>query len=77
LKSAANLGASVILVSGPTVFNVDHSLIKLINVVSAQEMYDVCHQYFNEVDVVIAAAAVSDYKPKHVATQKIKGQIIL
>jgi phosphopantothenoylcysteine decarboxylase/phosphopantothenate--cysteine ligase len=71
-KSAANLGASVILVSGPTVFNVDHSLIKLINVVSAQEMYDVCHQYFNEVDVVIAAAAVSDYKPKHVATQKIK-----
>jgi phosphopantothenoylcysteine decarboxylase/phosphopantothenate--cysteine ligase len=61
----------VILVSGPTVFNVDHSLIKLINVVSAQEMYDVCHQYFNEVDVVIARS-VSDYKPKHVATQKIK-----
>ncbi len=71
-NSAANLGASVILVSGPTVLKVDHSLIKLINVVSAQEMYDACHQYFNEVDVVIAAAAVSDYKPKQVATQKIK-----
>jgi phosphopantothenoylcysteine decarboxylase/phosphopantothenate--cysteine ligase len=71
-NSAANLGASVILVSGPTVLKVDHSLIKLINVVTAQEMYDACHQYFNEVDVVIAAAAVSDYKPKQVATQKIK-----
>jgi phosphopantothenoylcysteine decarboxylase/phosphopantothenate--cysteine ligase len=71
-NSAANLGASVILVSGPTVFKVDHSLIKLINVVSALEMYDACHQFFNEVDVVIAAAAVSDYKPKQVATQKIK-----
>jgi phosphopantothenoylcysteine decarboxylase/phosphopantothenate--cysteine ligase len=71
-KSAASLGASVILVSGPTVFKVDHALIKVINVVSAQEMYDACHQYFDEVDVAIAAAAVSDYKPKQVATQKIK-----
>jgi phosphopantothenoylcysteine decarboxylase/phosphopantothenate--cysteine ligase len=70
--SAANLGASVILVAGPTVFKTGHSLIKVINVVSAQEMYDACHQYFDEVDVTIAAAAVSDYKPKYVATQKIK-----
>jgi phosphopantothenoylcysteine decarboxylase/phosphopantothenate--cysteine ligase len=71
-NSAANLGASVVLVLGPSVFKVNHSLIKCINVVSAQEMYDACHQYFDEVDVVIAAAAVSDYKPKHVAPQKIK-----
>ncbi|SDX20658.1 bifunctional phosphopantothenoylcysteine decarboxylase/phosphopantothenate--cysteine ligase CoaBC [Flavobacterium degerlachei] len=71
-KSAANLGASVILVSGPTIFKADHSLIKVINVVSGQEMYDACHQYFDQVDVAIAAAAVADYKPKHVATQKIK-----
>lgn len=71
-KSAANLGASVILVSGPSIFKADHSLIKVIDVVTAQEMYDACHQYFDEVDVAIAAAAVADYKPKHVATQKIK-----
>ncbi|MFQ3174294.1 MAG: phosphopantothenoylcysteine decarboxylase/phosphopantothenate--cysteine ligase [Flavobacterium sp.] len=71
-KSAANLGAAVILVSGPTVFKADHSLIKVINVVSSQEMYDACHQYFDEVDVAIAAAAVADYKPKHTAHQKIK-----
>jgi phosphopantothenoylcysteine decarboxylase/phosphopantothenate--cysteine ligase len=35
-------------------------------------MYDACHQYFDKVDVAIAAAAVADYKPKHIATQKIK-----
>ncbi|UQD56825.1 bifunctional phosphopantothenoylcysteine decarboxylase/phosphopantothenate--cysteine ligase CoaBC [Flavobacterium sp. K5-23] len=71
-KSAANLGASVILVSGPTNFKVNHSLIQVINVVSAQDMYEACHEYFDKVDVAIAAAAVADYRPKHVATQKIK-----
>jgi phosphopantothenoylcysteine decarboxylase/phosphopantothenate--cysteine ligase len=41
-------------------------------VTSAQEMYDTCHLYFNQVDVAICAAAVADYKPKVVANQKIK-----
>ena len=71
-QCAANLGASVILVSGPTHCIIDNSLVKIIRVVSAQEMYDACHQYFDNVDVVIAAAAVADYKPKNVASQKIK-----
>jgi phosphopantothenoylcysteine decarboxylase/phosphopantothenate--cysteine ligase len=71
-KSAANLGASVILVSGPTNFKVNHPLIQVINVVSAQDMYEACHEYFDQVDVAIAAAAVADYRPKYVATQKIK-----
>nr|WP_288835947.1 bifunctional phosphopantothenoylcysteine decarboxylase/phosphopantothenate--cysteine ligase CoaBC [uncultured Flavobacterium sp.] len=71
-KSAANLGASVILVTGPTHCVANHSLIEVVKVTSAQEMYDTCHQYYNEVDVAIAAAAVADYKPKTVADQKIK-----
>ncbi|WP_026715029.1 bifunctional phosphopantothenoylcysteine decarboxylase/phosphopantothenate--cysteine ligase CoaBC [Flavobacterium daejeonense] len=71
-KSAANLGASVILVSGPTHCEVNHALIQLIKVTSAQEMYEACHQYYADVDVTIAAAAVADYKPKNVANQKIK-----
>ncbi|RTY73164.1 bifunctional phosphopantothenoylcysteine decarboxylase/phosphopantothenate--cysteine ligase CoaBC [Flavobacterium bomense] len=70
--SAANLGASVILVSGPTHFTVSNSLIEVINVVSAEEMYLACHQRYADVDVAIAAAAVADYKPKNVAKQKIK-----
>lgn len=71
-KEAANLGASVILVSGPTNLRIENSLIEVVNVVSAQEMYNACHLYFNDVDVAIAAAAVADYKPKIVAAQKIK-----
>jgi phosphopantothenoylcysteine decarboxylase/phosphopantothenate--cysteine ligase len=71
-KSAANLGASVVLISGPTHCVVNHSLIQVVKVTSAQEMYDACHQYYAEVDVAIAAAAVADYRPKNVANQKIK-----
>jgi phosphopantothenoylcysteine decarboxylase/phosphopantothenate--cysteine ligase len=71
-QSAANMGASVVLVTGPTHLKIDNNLVKVIPVVTAQEMYDACHQYFSDVDVVIAAAAVADYKPKNVALHKIK-----
>ncbi|WP_348812684.1 bifunctional phosphopantothenoylcysteine decarboxylase/phosphopantothenate--cysteine ligase CoaBC [Flavobacterium maritimum] len=70
--SAANLGASVILVSGPTNCTVQSSLIEVIPVVSAEEMYKACHEYYADVDVAIAAAAVADYRPKIMASQKIK-----
>ncbi|MBE8724135.1 bifunctional phosphopantothenoylcysteine decarboxylase/phosphopantothenate--cysteine ligase CoaBC [Flavobacterium hungaricum] len=71
-NEAANLGAEVFLIAGPTHYKAKNSLVKVINVVSAQEMYDACHIYFDEVDAAIAAAAVADYKPKFVADQKIK-----
>jgi phosphopantothenoylcysteine decarboxylase/phosphopantothenate--cysteine ligase len=71
-NEAANLGAEVILVSGPTHLKVKNNSIKAINVFSAEEMYTACHDYFNDVDVAIAAAAVADYRPKNVALQKIK-----
>ncbi|WP_281228844.1 bifunctional phosphopantothenoylcysteine decarboxylase/phosphopantothenate--cysteine ligase CoaBC [Flavobacterium aquiphilum] len=71
-QSAANLGASVVLISGPTHCKINHSLVQVIPVVSAQEMYEACHQYYHEVDVAIAAAAVADYRPRDVASQKIK-----
>jgi phosphopantothenoylcysteine decarboxylase/phosphopantothenate--cysteine ligase len=73
-QSAANLGASVILISGPTHLKIQNHLVELVAVVSALEMYDACHKYFNDVDVAIAAAAVADYKPKNIALQKIKKQ---
>ncbi len=69
---AARLGAEVILISGPTNLRVKNNLINVIDVVSAEEMYNACHLFFNDVDVVISAAAVSDYRPKNVAVQKIK-----
>jgi phosphopantothenoylcysteine decarboxylase / phosphopantothenate---cysteine ligase len=71
-QSAANQGASVILVSGPSHLNIENSLVQIVPVVSAQEMYEACHTYFSDVDVVIAAAAVADYRPKEVSLHKIK-----
>ena len=73
-EAAARLGAQVVLVSGPTNCKVSNTLIKVIPVVSAEEMYMVCHQYFYEADVMIASAAVADYRPKNIADQKIKKQ---
>ncbi|WP_166964397.1 bifunctional phosphopantothenoylcysteine decarboxylase/phosphopantothenate--cysteine ligase CoaBC [Yeosuana marina] len=71
-KASANLGAEVVLISGPTHQKVSHSFIKVIPVVSAQDMYDAVHQYFETSDIAILSAAVADFKPKEVALQKIK-----
>ncbi len=71
-KEAAKLGAQVILIAGPTHLQLDSSSVKLIRVTNAQEMYEAAHTYFEDQDVVIASAAVSDYKPKEVINQKIK-----
>ena len=72
VNAAEKNGAEVILISGPTALELKNSNAKLIRVTSAREMYDEVHKYFEKVDVAIAAAAVSDYKPKFVANQKIK-----
>lgn len=69
---AAQYGAEVILISGPTHCQIKLNQIQLIAVSSAQEMFEACHQVFDTVDAAIAAAAVADYKPKWVAQQKIK-----
>ncbi|MGM0934770.1 MAG: bifunctional phosphopantothenoylcysteine decarboxylase/phosphopantothenate--cysteine ligase CoaBC [Bacteroidota bacterium] len=71
-ETAAVLGANVILVSGPTHLESSEPNLNLIRVVSNEEMYTEVNKYFAEADVVIAAAAVSDYKPKQVSSQKIK-----
>jgi phosphopantothenoylcysteine decarboxylase / phosphopantothenate---cysteine ligase len=73
LAAAANeAGAEVTLISGPTHLENPHLSINLIKVESAREMYDAAREYFPGTDVAIAAAAVSDYRPKQVASQKIK-----
>ncbi|MBF6607655.1 MAG: bifunctional phosphopantothenoylcysteine decarboxylase/phosphopantothenate--cysteine ligase CoaBC [Flavobacterium sp.] len=73
-KCAAQNGAEVILISGPTHLQIDNSLIQLIRLQTAEEMFEACHQYFSECDVAIAAAAVADYRPKSAKSQKIKKQ---
>jgi len=71
-EKAANLGAEVVLVSGPSNQQIHHSFVKRIDVVCAEDMYNACHTYYKDVDVAICSAAVADYKPATVVSQKIK-----
>ena len=69
---AANLGAKVILIAGPSHEKVNHSFINRINVRSAEEMYQAVHKHYKNADIVIASAAVADFTPATVSEQKIK-----
>ena len=71
-KTAANLGAEVFLITGPSNEKVSNNLIHRINVVSAEEMYNEVHKYYKTSHIAICSAAVADYKPKVVANNKIK-----
>ncbi|MDT0555159.1 bifunctional phosphopantothenoylcysteine decarboxylase/phosphopantothenate--cysteine ligase CoaBC [Patiriisocius hiemis] len=70
--AAANLGAKVTLVSGPSNVQLKNASVKLIQVTSAQEMYEATHKEYETIDIAILSAAVADYRPKSVASQKIK-----
>ena len=71
-NTAAQLGAEVILISGPTHYKALYDSIQTIPITSARDMYDAAHQYFKDVDAAILSAAVADYRPKFPATSKIK-----
>ncbi|MBT8377392.1 MAG: bifunctional phosphopantothenoylcysteine decarboxylase/phosphopantothenate--cysteine ligase CoaBC [Winogradskyella sp.] len=70
--AAANMGAKVVLISGPSHESAEHNFITKIPVVSAKEMHDAVHQHYDDADIVVMAAAVADYRPKKIADQKIK-----
>ena len=71
---ALNKGARVFLVSGPSSQKINHPSLELIRITSADEMAQSVKKYYKNVDIAIAAAAVADFKPKTVATQKLKKQ---
>jgi len=71
-EEAAKRGASVILVKGPTVVSTSYPGIKVLDVQTAAEMFDVVNNHFEGSDLIIYAAAVADYTPKTVAENKIK-----
>jgi len=70
----AKQGAQVVLVTGPTAQVNSHSNIERINVTTAAEMLDACLRHFESADACVMSAAVADYTPINVATQKIKKQ---
>ncbi len=70
-KAAAQRGAQVTLVSGPTALTPPMG-VTVRQVVSAQEMFDAVTTYSQQQDVIIKAAAVADYRPQAVSEEKIK-----
>lgn len=70
-ESAVNLGAKVILVSGPV--DVEYPKgIELIKVETAEEMYDAATGSFEKSDIAVLSAAVADFRPSSFADEKIK-----
>jgi len=70
-RAARRRGAEVVLVSGPT-FLESPQRVNVVRVQSARQMYGAVLDMFPSVDAVVMAAAVSDYRPKARAPQKIK-----
>lgn len=71
-EEAANRGANVILISGPSAEKTNNQNIQLHRVVSAKEMFDKVFENYENADIAIASAAVADYAPKEIAQEKIK-----
>jgi phosphopantothenoylcysteine decarboxylase / phosphopantothenate---cysteine ligase len=71
-EAAANLGAVVTLITGPTSISVKNPSINRVSVMTAEEMYLACLQSFPACSMLIMAAAVADYRPVAVANEKIK-----
>ena len=71
-EELAERGAAVSLIMGPSSQTTIHPNIKQINVNTADEMFTQVQKYFLNSDISVFSAAVSDYKPKKVFTEKIK-----
>ena len=70
-QMAAQRGADVLLVSGPSALAIPPN-VKGIRVETTNEMLEAVMEAYDRMDVVIKAAAVADYRPRDVADQKIK-----
>ena len=72
-RCASLRGARVILVSGPV--SIEPPLFaELVPVVSAEDMYNAVMKYKYEADIIIKSAAVADYTPVTISSEKIKKQ---
>ena len=70
-KAAAARGAQVTLVSGPVNLK-KPPYMEVVDIVSAQDMFDAVTSRAPDQDIIIKAAAVADYRPASVAEDKIK-----
>jgi phosphopantothenoylcysteine decarboxylase / phosphopantothenate---cysteine ligase len=65
-------GAKVTLVLGPSSEKINSKTLQVVRVESGEDMFKACLILFKNCDAAICSAAVADYKPETVATQKIK-----
>ena len=70
-QMAAERGAEVLLVSGPSALEIPAN-VRAVKVETTNEMLEACLAAYDDVDIVVKAAAVADYRPRDVAEQKIK-----
>tara|TARA_B100002051_G_scaffold73436_1_gene70068 strand:- start:15 stop:1217 length:1203 start_codon:yes stop_codon:yes gene_type:complete len=71
-ETALSLGAEVKLISGPTNQSISSENIKIVHIKTGNELLEAIRNDYNNSDIVIMAAAVSDYKPIEFSEKKIK-----
>ena len=71
-QSLRSSGAEVTLVLGPSDAGLNLEGLHTVHVQTAAEMYAACHKVYPETTVAVMAAAVADYTPAEVASEKIK-----
>lgn len=70
-ETLTQLGAEVILISGPSVLK-SSKHIQRIDVTTANEMLEICLKHVKNTDITVMSAAVADYRPEHIEDEKIK-----
>jgi phosphopantothenoylcysteine decarboxylase/phosphopantothenate--cysteine ligase len=70
-EAARDAGAEVVIVSGPVNVPTPHGVLR-VDVETAEQMMAAVNAHLLETDIFIAAAAVSDYRPVQVSSEKIK-----
>ncbi len=75
-KAAVKRGAKVVLVKGLVQVNIPSYITDVVSVESTKEMYDAVLENYKKCDVIIKAAAPSDYRPKDKIDNKLKGEEI-
>lgn len=73
-EALAEAGANVKLILGPTQQQISNTAIEVVHKESAREMYEAAINAFADCNIAVLSAAVADYRPKHIASEKIKKQ---
>ena len=71
-EACARQGAEVELIAGPVALTTNHPLIRRTDVESCEEMYQTATHLFSSCHAAILCAAVADFRPETIATEKIK-----